>query len=285
MSLFLCPECSHEVSEAAVTCPSCGRPLKREPVRKVVTATNVRPKPDGLPAWAIAAMIFTGLLLVTVIFLLARGSSDEGNMNLAVNASRPAETIRDSRPPVDVPSSSSSVPSTATMPQAPVSEPPPSSSTTVPGGSADATAPPPTRGAVTITAKTVNSRGDASPARNARFYLLEKDVETILREARVTPIEGNTLTGSLGLATANPSRFGDFQRAAMRALAANAKYTGATNAAGSASLAGVEPRQYYLFCITKVGNGFAMWDSPITVQAGDNKLDLSPARVTEISEG
>ena len=54
-----------------------------------------------------------------------------------------------------------------------------------------------------------------------RFYLLDKDVETILNEARVEPIEGNTLRSSLGLAAAYPNRSAEFRSSAMRALAAH----------------------------------------------------------------
>ncbi len=31
MTMKSCPECSHEVSSAALACPSCGFPLKEEP--------------------------------------------------------------------------------------------------------------------------------------------------------------------------------------------------------------------------------------------------------------
>ena len=68
----------------------------------------------------------------------------------------------------------------------------------------------------------------------------------------------------------------------MRALGAHAKYTGTTDGNGAASVSNIAPNAYYLFAITRVGNGFAMWDSPISVIPGDNMLDLSPASVTEI---
>jgi len=113
---------------------------------------------------------------------------------------------------------------------------------------------------------------------------LEEDVETVLRAARVEPIEGNTLAGSLGLAAVFPDRYGDFQRAAMRAIAAKAKYSGTTNGSGGANLAGVDPKGYYLFGIAKIGRGFALWNSPVSVIAGDNMLNLSPQSVTEVSD-
>jgi len=114
--------------------------------------------------------------------------------------------------------------------------------------------------------------------------LLDKDVETILDEARLEPIEGNTLAGSLGLAIVFPDRYGDFQRSAMRAIAAHAKYTGTTNGSGTANVGGIVPKDYYLFGITRVGKGFALWDSPVSVTPGENVINLSPQSVTEVPD-
>jgi hypothetical protein len=114
--------------------------------------------------------------------------------------------------------------------------------------------------------------------------LLDKDPEEILSEARVEPIEGNTLTSSLGLAAVFPDRFGDFQRRAMRALAAHAKYTGTTDGSGQASVSNIAPKEYYLFAIVRMGKGFAMWNSPVAIVGGENMLDLSPVTVTELDD-
>jgi secreted trypsin-like serine protease len=81
-----------------------------------------------------------------------------------------------------------------------------------------------------------------------------------------------------------PDRFSDFQRRAMQAIARHAKYSGSTAADGTASLSGVEPDSYYLFAITRVGRGFAMWDASITVSPGENVLNLSPQPITEIPD-
>ena len=114
--------------------------------------------------------------------------------------------------------------------------------------------------------------------------MLDKDLETILSEARLEPIEGNTLTGSLGLAVVFPDRYGSFQRDAMRAIGGHVKYSGTTGGSGSANLAGVAPKEYYLFAITRIGRGFALWNSPVSVVPGQNVMNLSPQSVTEIPE-
>jgi len=289
MSLVYCPECGHEVSANATTCPNCGQPLSAGPPvverveRPVPTAVVTRTRREGLPPWAIPVFAVCAILLVVVLFLLFRGSSDDANtnVNLAMNARRQAEANRDLRttnlPPnnVTVPGSQVSVPTTTTGV--------PPTETTVPGTTTAAPVqPPPDKGTVAIKAQVITPKGATQPARSARFYLLDKDVETILNEARVEPIEGNSLSSSLGLAIVHPDQYAEFQRAAMRAIAAHAKYTGTTGSDGSARIANIAPKEYYLFAITKVGNGFALWNSPVSVVPGDNLMDLSPQSITEI---
>jgi hypothetical protein len=221
------------------------------------------------------------VLLIVVLFLLFRGPSDDANVNVAMNARRQAEANRDihttSVPPTE--SQTTTVPQTSyptTISSAPVDTTVPSTTTAAP------VAPPPTKGTVAIRAQIVTRKGATQPARAARFYLLDKDIETILSEARVEPIEGNSLSASLGLAAVHPDQFPEFRQAMARALAAHTKYSGTTDSAGSARLANIAPKEYYLFAITRVGNGFALWNSPVSVAPGDNNLDLSPASVTEI---
>jgi len=231
-----------------------------------------------------------GVALLIAFILLMRPSSDDSNVNVALSANRRAanlDTARQDR------TTTTTVPPTET---APVSIPPasssmPSSSTTIPSTSAPVSLPPtstapppPDKGTVVIKAQLASSRGSVQPAKGVKFYLLDKDIETVLSTAGVTPIEGNTLTGSLGLAAVFPDRYGDFQRAAMRAIGAHAKYSGSTDGSGTANLNGIKPSEYYLFSITRAGRGFAMWDSPISVIAGQNMLDLSPQTITEISD-
>jgi hypothetical protein len=280
MSLIFCPECGHEVSANAVACPNCGRPLVA-PERPVAV---VRRQEEGMPPWAIPAILGAVVLLGLVMFFLFRGSNDDSNVNVALrtNSNRLANVpvTRTDIPPTEP--STVSVPPSGTAPVMPTSAAPPTM-TSVPGTSTAAPAVP-DRGTAVIQAKVVDRRGQPQPARSAKFYLLDQDPEQILSAANVPPIEGNTLDSSLGLAAVFPDRFGDFQRAAMRAIAAHSKYSGTTDSNGSAKVAGVAPKEYYLFCIFRVGKGFAMWNSPVTINPGDNTLDLSPQAVTEIPD-
>ena len=98
------------------------------------------------------------------------------------------------------------------------------------------------------------------------------------------PIKGNSLTLSPGLAAVYPNRYGDFDRNAMRAISARSKYQGKTNDAGRANITGIAPSEYYLIAISRVGHGFALWNSPVSVIAGKNVLNLSPQSIPDIPE-
>ena len=278
MSLFNCPECGHENSNIAVACANCGRPIHTPvPVveRRVVVT---EPREGGVPPWAFVAMGVVALAVIGLLLFMLKGSGEQGNTNINVNTAGRRTTATD---PVrtTVPSSDTQQ---VTVPGQTVTAP--AQTTTVPETStAVPNAPLPDKGTVVINAKVAPRTGSPQPARVTRFYLLDKDVETILSEARVEPIEGNTLASSLGLAAVFPDRYGDFQRAAMRAIGAHAKYSGTTSGVGAAKLADVAPDNYYLFAISRVGRGFAMWNQSVSVIAGENILNISPQNITEIS--
>lgn len=276
MSLFNCPECGHENSNIAVACANCGRPIHTSPpvVERRVVVTE--PREGGVPPWAFVAMGVVAALVIGLLFYISRDTSELGNTNINVNTAGRRTTGTD---PVrtTVPSSDTQQVTAPSQPSAPAQ------TTTVPGTStAVPNAPVPDKGTVVINAKVAPRTGSPQPARVTRFYLLDKDVEMILTDARVEPIEGNTLAGSLGLAAVFPDRYGDFQRAAMRAIGAHAKYSGTTSGTGAASLAGVAPDNYYLFAVSRVGRGFAMWNQSVSVVAGENILNISPQSITEI---
>jgi hypothetical protein len=288
MSLIYCPECGHEVSVNAIACPGCGRPIAHQAVQEDVVI--VPPAERSMPPWAYALIGLSAVsLILAAIVFMRQGPNDESNVNVNVAARRAgnastADMSRETRsstvastdvPAVSVPSTgapSTSIPSTSI----------PTTSSVPPTSVLQPSAPAPDRGKVVITAKIAQRTGSPRAAGGTRFYLLEKDVQSLLSEARVEPIEGNDLAASLGLAAVNPGRYADFQRRAMKVIAAKAKSAATTSSTGSASFDGVKPDQYYLFAIARVGSGFAFWNAPISISAGDNLLDLSPQDVTEI---
>ena len=274
--LIHCPECGHENSDTAVACVECGRPIHTAPP-PIVERRVIVEQPDntGVPTWAFVAMGVVAVGVIAILFFVLKGPTDQANANINVNTA----TVK--RNTVTDPSRTTTVSASETQPASI-----PAQTTTVPGTATSVpNAPPPDKGSVVINARIAPATGGTPLVpRSTKFYLLDKDLETVLSEARVEPIEGNTLAASLGLAAVYPDRYGDFQRAAMRAIAAHARYSGTSSATGAANVSGVVPDSYYLFAITRVGKGFALWNSPVSVIAGENVMNLSPQSVTEVPE-
>ncbi len=294
MSLTICPDCGHEVSVAATACPSCGRPLNNPVIqRKVIVAETPREE-SGIPTWVFAVLGIMGVLLLVVFFVFMSRSDDDANRT--VNVSLTEQQRRDSSvntrdtarstdsqtttiPSTSAPSSvtipSTSAPSTVTVPS--TSAPSTTTVTTVPSE-------PATKGTVVIDAKIAPRTGSPQAVRNEKFYLLDKDLESILSEADIEPISGQSLRNSFGLSVMYPSRYGEFNSKALNAIKKHIKYDTLTDSAGKGQMKNIEPDSYYLFGITKSGKGFAVWSSPVSIRNGENVLNLSPQALTEIQE-
>lgn len=290
MSLIICPECTHEVSAAAAACPNCGHPFVRPTVQppRVVVQEFVEEN-SGFPKWAFIPLGLLGAVLLFVLFAFLRnGNDDEAQRNINIKlTSQPASNTRETvsrpdSPPNQVVVPPTSQPNQVVLPPAP-STSIPTTTTTVPSTQ---TALPPDKGTVSLEAKVLSRNSTtAQPVRGTKFYLLKKDVETVLNDAAIEDETGQgSLTSALGLATVYPDRYGDFSRKAFGAIGKNTAYNFTTDASGKANLKDVKPDNYYLFAVTKSGSGFVIWNSPITIQAGQNSLILPPASPTEITQ-
>ncbi len=279
MSLIYCPECGHEISTAAVACPSCGRPVSAATTQVPRVVIERQPKTDSIPPWIIVPVILLGVLVLFGLIYIAT-AGDDPDSNLSVNANtRLDEAARSAQSRSN--SSASDVSSTppATMP---VTNTPgadyPSRSQTVPATSGSV----PQSGTVMIDAKVATRNGSTQAARNTRFYLLDKDIDSILSNAEVEPIEGQSLTNSLAIATADQARYAAFYQEAMSALREHIKYTGSTDGLGKAQLGSIKPDRYYLFGVARTGEGFAMWNSSVSVIAGENTMNLTPQQLIQM---
>jgi len=290
MSLVNCPECGHEVSNEAVACPNCGRPLSAPtPViqRKVVVAENRAD--EGFPKWVIAPIVILALVVIFLLIAITRNNEEAVNtrtVNVNLDSQRRSADSRETSSRTDTSPNQIEVPSSSTTVN------PPSSSTTAPSYPSSSTSVPPSssvtvpadKGVVMIDAKIATRTGTVQSVKNEKFYLLDKDLEQILSEADLEPIEGNSLSDSFGLAVMYPDRYGSFQRDALAAIKKHIKYSVTTGADGKAAMKDVKPDSYYLFGITKSRNGFAIWSSPVSITGGENRLNLQPATLNEMSE-
>jgi hypothetical protein len=278
MSLINCTECGHEVSTSALECPNCGHPLHPRMVEPLEQRTVIATDPvirKGFPTWAFIPIGIFGALLLLVIFLvLNRNSGEDANaVNINVSAKRIVPSENRARPgaqTVTVPPASEA--QTVTVPSSQTT------TTTIPGSGGA----PADKGLVMIDAKIAARNGAAQAVGNEKFYLLDKDLEMILSEAGLESIEGQSLMNSLGVSVLYPEKYDDFHRAALNAIGRHIKYSVQTDASGKAQIKEVKPDSYYLFGVTRTGKGFAVWSSPVTVNAGQNALNLSPQPLTEI---
>ena len=288
MSLTICPECAKEVSAVAAACPNCGHPFVRPTVQPRIIVNEFVEEESGFPKWAFIPLGLLGLVLLFVLFAFLRKGDDEDqrNINVRVASQQPASNIsRETTTAVRTDSQPNQVvvPSTSQPGQivVPSSAPPQITTTTVPSTETVVS----DKGTVSLEAKVLSKSGSPQPVRGTRFYLLKKDVQTILDDADIENDTGQSIMTALGLSVADPARYGSINRQAMSAISKNAAYNATTDSSGKLQLKDVKPDSYYLFAITKTSNGFALWNSPspVTIQPGQNLLNLEPVSPTEVT--
>jgi hypothetical protein len=277
MALINCPECAREVSSTANACPNCGRPLSEPPpaiTRKAVV--TVPPKSRDFPNWIFIPIAVLGILVIFLMIALFRNNeqdADSRNVNVNIAARQTPVTLDT---PVRIePADSAVIPP-------PVETTGPVIPQTVPAQTqTDLDSMP---GTVLLEAKVAVPTGTPQPVRDEKFYLLDRDLESILREAKIETVAGQNQVNSFGLSVLYPDRHPEIRTKALAAINRHIKYDTTTDAAGRANLRQVTPGSYHLFGITKTRNGFAVWSSPVAVSAGENRLVLEPARFTEVPE-
>lgn len=292
MSLITCPECANEVSAAAAACPNCGHPFAvRPPVQPRVVVQEFVEEDSGFPKWAFIPLGLLGVVLLFVLFAFLRNGNDDDqrNINVRIAGQTNGNTTRETIVPSTAQPNQVVVPSTSQPNQVVI--PPstttttttlPSTTTTVP---ATQTALPPDKGTIVLEAKVLARNSSApQPVRGTRFYLLKKDAESVLDSANIDNDTGQSLLTALGISMVDSARFGDIKSKAMSAIGKNAAYNFTTDSSGKASLKDVKPDNYYLFAVTRSGNGYIVWNQSVTIQAGQNSLVLSPASPTEVTQ-
>lgn len=288
MSLITCPDCGNQVSTDAVACPNCGRPMAPvivEPIPQREVIIQEVPEEKSFPPWAIALIVLLGAGLLFALFMMLRSNNDEGNRNVNVRLGSERETVN-TRPPTRVETGSGSTDVTV-----PRTAPPPSSQSseiTVPPSQSTSVATPETRtatadnvpvgkSALSIDAKIQGTTGAPRPVPKETFYLLDKDLESILRDADIDDEEGQGLVNAFGMSVVYPDRYADTKRKALAEINKHIVAKTLTDAQGKAKFPDVKPDSYYLFGITKTREGFSVWNNPITLSEGATNLNLTPS--------
>lgn len=284
MSLVICPDCGNEISTAAVACPKCGRPMsppafeERTVIREVAPVVVER---DSFPKWIFIPLGLLGIVLIFLLIMLFTQEKEEqtnvsvnlSNKRLAnsnVNSSAKTETNQVVIPPTNSDPMISNVPQTNS-----------NSGTTVTGVPAETVD---DRGSLNIDAKVSDNSGNSKPVKAEDFYLLDKDLDSILNDADIEPINGQTLRNSFAISVVYPEQYAETRRKALAEINKHIKYKVRSDSSGKAQMKDIKPDNYYLFAITKTSNSFAIWNPQIQVNGGQNTLSLSPQPLVEIPE-
>jgi uncharacterized OB-fold protein len=293
MALITCPDCGNQVSTEAVACPQCGRPMAPAvieplPMAREVVVQEFAAEERKFPPWAMALIVLLGAGLIFALFMMLRGGpeDDTANRNVNVRVAAGDRDAADSRSNRSRTTSSAS--SDASAPRASEVTVPPSQDTTV----VTPNLPPPTRtetatgetvpvgkSVLTIEAKIRPASGSATeqPVQRETFYLLKKDLESILSDADIDDEEGRGLVNAFGMSVLYPNRYPEINRKALAEINKHVVAKTLTDAQGKARFPDVKPDSYYLFGITKTRDGFSVWNTPITLSEGQTNLNLEPS--------
>lgn len=117
--------------------------------------------------------------------------------------------------------------------------------------------------------------GGVQPITSTPFYLLDKDVEEILRTSGLKPISksSNSLLGRFGLGL---QFFADEppMRKALADIKNHTKYSTTTNLQGKAVMENLRPDSYYVYGVAETRKGFVIWNFKTTINPGRNRLTL-----------
>ncbi|MBC7795340.1 MAG: zinc ribbon domain-containing protein [Pyrinomonadaceae bacterium] len=304
MSMINCPECGNECSALAPICPNCGHPFApavvptpvpqqpRVVIREVPQSDN-----GGFKPWMLAPLIIVAAIIAFGVILFTRDNAEtaNNNANVRIQETRTTRTTVANNDVVSttIPSTSSgtttsrtvetSVPSsssvtTTTLPPTTTTLPPTSSTSST--TSTTTSAPVRDKGVVAITATVENSSGTKQTVKKEKFYLLDEDLETILSKAGIER-EGSDYASTCG-ASLIDSTMRDTLQKCNAAIKPHILYSTLSDSSGKASFKDVKPDDYHIYGVTKVGNSYAIWNTSINVNAGDNIINLN-GNVTPVS--
>jgi hypothetical protein len=126
---------------------------------------------------------------------------------------------------------------------------------------------------LSIEAGIIYKMGGNQPVARTEFMLLDQSLETMLREGGVS--EGRTgVLSSYAFAVKYPEQFPGVAAVAARTIKAHLVSSVSTDFAGKAQFTDLKPGNYYLAGLTSTRKGFAIWNLPVEVKAGQNSVFL-----------
>lgn len=272
MSLIKCPECNNQVSTEADSCPGCGHPVKTSGRNTDPIVTPNYEHRSEVPKWVIPIFVLVAAVaLFGVIYALQSPAEPKEQEVLLAS-----ETDRAKKQPV---TTDRAVTESSTL-DYPVAE---NEQAVTPDAKERVNLEKANLGKLLINARVSSVEGDVSAVEDEKFYLLDKELAEILDDAKLKPIDGETLVNSFGISVIYPEKFSEFNKKALSAINDHIKYDTLTDGNGEANITSVRPGEYFLFGIHKVGNrGFAVWSSPVSIRAGINELNIQPQRAVEL---
>lgn len=127
---------------------------------------------------------------------------------------------------------------------------------------------------VNIEAAIIYNMGGAQPVAREHFYLLDTDLEAILRTAKVQKSGNIDLIGSFGFLAQYPEINRAAYTNAMSGIKKHAAYSVETDFKGKGQFQNVKPGLYYLFGMTETRGGFAIWNLRTKVESGEDSVTL-----------
>lgn len=126
---------------------------------------------------------------------------------------------------------------------------------------------------LSIEAGIIYKMGGNQPVARTEFMLLDQSLETVLREGGVS--EGRTgVLSTYAFAVKYPEQFPGVAARAAQAIKSHLVSSVSTDFAGKAQFTDLKPGSYYLAGLTSTRKGFAIWNLPVEVKAGQNSLFL-----------
>ena len=280
MSLINCPECGNECAADAVSCPKCGHPFVKPVTAQPRVIVREVEREDSFPKWIFIPLGLLGIIILFGIFYLLKKDDNADQRNINVNvatAKTPSSSTTTSTTTVTDPTPNQIiVPPTTSQPTT-ITTVPPTTTTVVESTPTD-------KAVVNVEAQIASRNGTPIPVAKEKFYLLDKDLESILAEANIDDETGQGLVNAFGMSVYNPSKYRQTNQKALAAIKPHIIYSTLTDASGKAELKDVKPSSYYLFGVHKTPSGFAVWSSPVSVNTGQNSLVIPPVVPTEVMD-